>query len=497
MDCIGEKMDKTRMIKYVEQAATGDAKAIETLYKYTYPGAYSFAGHLCANENDVEDILQESYITAFSRLNTIRDRAAFPAWFKKIIVNTWRAYAKDKSNAYETAVFDAKDEYFEEGMYSESALDMVEISETNREIYGLVSELPENQRVCMILYYYEDMKVEEIAEALNIPVGSVKSRLYYGRQQLRRRMEERKPDSFSAVTLPAVPTVTDSAMFAKIMAALTAGSQATAAGGVALKIGAAVAALVVAGGIIGGSFAMRDTSDGKTKPTSAVTFTTAATTVTTSAATTTTTTSTEETAATTAALPTQPRIYASFDYRAEGDGVILIRYTGNESDVTVPEKIDGKTVTAIGDGAFKMSNVLRSVVIPSTVRRIGGSAFRECRNLCAVTLGSGVEEIGGSAFLGCSALQRLAIPSNVRSLGGLAFAHCTELAEVEAAQGVEVIGYAAFKGCTSLKSASLPESVRSIGDDTFDGAGDGFYITAPEGTYAYEYAALKGCLHLD
>ena len=455
-------MDKTRMIKYVEQAATGDAKAIEALYKYTYPGAYSFAGHLCANENDVEDILQESYITAFSRLNTIRDRVAFPAWFKKIIVNTWRAYAKDKSNAYETAVFDAKDEYFEEGMYSESALDMVEISETNREIYGLVSELPENQRVCMILYYYEDMKVEEIAEALNIPVGSVKSRLYYGRQQLRRRMEERKPDSFSAVTLPAVPTVTDSAMFAKIMAALTAGSQATAA-----------------------------------RSFSAVTFTTAATTVTTSAATTTTTTSTEETAATTAALPTQPQIYASFDYRAEGDGVILIRYTGNESDVTVPEKIDGKTVTAIGDGAFKMSNVLRSVVIPSTVRRIGGSAFRECRNLCAVTLGSGVEEIGGSAFLGCSALQRLAIPSNVRSLGGLAFAHCTELAEVEAAQGVEVIGYAAFKGCTSLKSASLPESVRSIGDDTFDGAGDGFYITAPEGTYAYEYAALKGCLHLD
>ena len=110
------------MTKYVEQAAAGDAKAMEALYKFTYPGAYSLTSHLCANPNDVEDILQESYITAFSRLDTIRDKAAFPAWLKKIVVNTWRAFAKEKSNAYETAVYDVTDEYFEEGMYSESTI---------------------------------------------------------------------------------------------------------------------------------------------------------------------------------------------------------------------------------------------------------------------------------------------------------------------------------------------------------------------------------------
>lgn len=488
-------MEKSRMTKYVEQAAAGDAKAMEALYKFTYPGAYSLTSHLCANPNDVEDILQESYITAFSRLDTIRDKAAFPAWLKKIVVNTWRAFAKEKSNAYETAVYDVTDEYFEEGMYSESALDAVEISENNREIYRLVNELPENQRVCVILFYYEDMKVDEIAETLNIPIGSVKSRLYYGRQQLRSMMEQQGMDSYASALPRKVPVVADAALFARIIAVLKAGSGATAVGGAAIKVGAAIASVVLAGGVIGGAFAMRSASGEGTKPTAAVTMTTATTATTvpaTTPTTTATTTATTTVATTTTTISTQPRIYMTFDYEEDGDGIVLTRYTGNESDVTIPETIDGKTVTAVGEGAFSRSNVLRSVVIPSTVRRIGGSAFRECRNLRSVTLGSGAEEIGGSAFLGCVALERLEIPSNVRSVGGFAFAHCARLAEVRVAEGVQVIGYAAFRDCASLQTAVLPASVTSIGDDTFDGTPEGFYISADQGTYAYEYALNKG-----
>ena len=65
---MGEFMEKNSLIGLVERAADGDARAIEALYNATYSGAYSLAGHLCSNRNDVEDILQESYITAFSRL---------------------------------------------------------------------------------------------------------------------------------------------------------------------------------------------------------------------------------------------------------------------------------------------------------------------------------------------------------------------------------------------------------------------------------------------
>ena len=494
-------MDKKQMISYVEQAAAGDAKAIETLYKYTYSGAYSLTNHLCANQNDVEDILQESYITAFSRLNTIRDKAAFPAWLKKIVVNTWRAFAKEKSNAYETTVSDVMDDYFDESRYSESALDAVEISETSREIYELVNELPENQRVCMILFYYEDMKVDEIADVLNIPVGSVKSRLYYGRQQLRRMMEIRGFDSFGMSNIRVSAPVADSALLAKVLAALTAGSKGTAVvagSGMALRVSVAIASLLTVGGLIGGAAAMRHYGSRQTKPaspTTTATVSTSASRTTTSAATTTATTA--ETTATAAATTasTAPRIFAAFDYSLDGDGIIVTRYIGNETNVVIPESIDGRKVTAVGDGAFKRSSVLGSVVIPSTVKTIGSSAFKNCRNLRSVTLGSGVETIGGSAFLGCSALQSIYIPPSVRHVGGYAFAYCTELAEAEAAQGVEVIGYAAFKECVGLKKATLPESVSSIGDDSFDGAAEDFYIAAPEGSYAYEYAGFKGFHH--
>ena len=282
---MGEFMEKNRLIGLVERAADGDARAIEALYNATYSGAYSLAGHLCSNRNDVEDILQESYITAFSRLRSIRDKAAFPAWLRKIVINTWRSYAKDKANIYETTVDSQNDDYFDEHFYTESALDTVEISETSREIFELVNQLPENQRVCMILFYYEDMRIEEIAEALNIPAGSVKSRLYYGRQQLRRMMELRGFDSFGTSKLPAAAVTADSAMLARILAAITAASGKTAAGGgIALKIGAAVASLIAVGGIIGGAAVIsytRSEQPMQTAVTKSASSTTAVTTITT------------------------------------------------------------------------------------------------------------------------------------------------------------------------------------------------------------------------
>lgn len=499
---MGEFMEKNSLIGLVERAADGDARAIEALYNATYSGAYSLAGHLCSNRNDVEDILQESYITAFSRLRSIRDKAAFPAWLRKIVINTWRSYAKDKANIYETTVDSQNDDYFDEHFYTESALDTVEISETSREIFELVNQLPENQRVCMILFYYEDMRIEEIAEALNIPAGSVKSRLYYGRQQLRRMMELRGFDSFGTSKLPAAAVTADSAMLARILAAITAASGKTAAGGgIALKIGAAVASLIAVGGIIGGAAVISDTrreQPMQTAVTKSASSTTAVTTITTATTETAATTATEEqtepATTTTAAVPTQPRIFTTFDYREEGDGIIITRYTGNESNVIIPESLDGMRVTAIGEGAFKGGRVLRSVVIPESVRRIGSSAFKDCRNLASVTFGDGVEEIGGSAFLGCTALTGVVIPANVRSIGALAFADCMGLEKLEAAHGVEIIGYSAFRDCKSLKNAVLPESVVSIGGDSFDGASESFYISAPDDSYAYRYAAEKGFL---
>ena len=490
-----KKTDIKKITHYVDRALSHDENAIKALYEYTYADMHSLAYNLCNNKSDVEDILQESYISAFSKLDTLAEKGSFVSWLRKIVVNTWKDSLKSKTVIHETTLYDLTDEAHEDWLTAESLQVTVEVSETNREIWELVQALPEHQRVCMVLYYYEEMKIDEIAEALDIPEGSVKSRLYYGRLKLRESMEQRGIHSYGTLTAPAAEAAASQTMLAKILAALEVASDSgTAAAGLSAgaKLALTFAALLTAGGMIGG-MAFRSQS----KPSEPVAPTTTRTTVTTTATTTTTTTVTTTTTTTTtvpaATTTTAPKLYVSFDCEKTDGGVILTRYTGNEPNVVIPDTIDGMSVVAIGDNAFKHRSVLRSVTIPSTVLTIGSGAFRECRNLRGVTIGSGVTSIGNAAFLGC-ALQSVSIPSNVRKIGVYAFAYCDSLTQLTVAEGTEKIGYAAFLDCPNLRGAALPVSVNDIGGDSFDGASPDFTITAPEGTYAYEYAAEKDFL---
>lgn len=459
--------------------------------------------------DDVEDILQESYITAFTRLDTFREKSAFPRWLRKIVINTWRAFAKEKTNLYETSVQCLPEESPEETPVSLSVQDEVEISETNRALMALVDALPEPQRICVKLYYFEDMTVEEIAGILEVPAGTVMSRLYYGRRQLKDAIDQ--SGIHSAGALPASATTADPALLAKVIAALQAASEsgaataiASAGGGLALKLGAAIASLLAVGGLIGipllipptpsdplPTVPTRATTTAATTTAATTAATTYATTSATTAATTAATTSTEPTSATTTGT-TAPKPTVSFGYEECDGGIAITSYSGTESDVTIPASIDGKTVRAIASGAFRKNRALRSVVIPSSVKNIGSNAFRECSRLRSVTFGSGVNRIGDMAFLGCSALQKVSVPSNVREISIYAFAYCTALEKAVIAEGTEIIGYCAFCQCGKLRDVTLPASVTDIGGGTFDETAPELVITLPEGSYALDYAVENG-----
>ena len=494
-------MKKTEITFFVKRAQSRDEKAIEALYNHTYSDMYALVCNLCRNRNDVEDILQESYISAFSKLDTLAEKSSFVSWLKKIVINTWKDFLKNKAAIHETTLYDLTDEMCEDWQVTESSQELVELSETNREIRELVQALPENQRVCMVLFYYEEMRIEEIADVLGIPEGSVKSRLYYGRQKLRERMEQRGihalgelPGGSSAA--PAAEAAASQAVLGRILAALEiasdSGAAAAAGFGIGAKAALSVAALLTAGGLIGGIALFPHGRQSEPAAPDAVrtSVTTVATTAAATTSTTAATTTTTMTAAPTTTATSAPKRYVSFDYKKTDGGVVLTKYTGNEADVTIPETLDGQPVVAVGDSAFQRSHVLRSVSIPSTVRAVGSNAFRECRNLRSVSLGSGVNAIGDAAFLGCG-LQSVTLPPNVREIESYAFAYCPSLTEVRAEEGVERISYAAFRDCPNLRTAVLPASVQVIGGDSFDGAAPDFCITAPEGTYAYEYEFIR------
>ncbi len=111
-----------------------------------------------------------------------------------------------------------------------------------------------------------------------------------------------------------------------------------------------------------------------------------------------------------------------FTWAEREDGTLTITsYEGTDTQVTVPETIDGKTVTAIGSSAFYQHEALECVVLPETVTTILNSAFERCEKLTEINLPGTLKNIGAQAFFGCTSLKRLELPDNLESVGVYAF----------------------------------------------------------------------------
>ena len=182
---------------------------------------------------------------------------------------------------------------------------------------------------------------------------------------------------------------------------------------------------------------------------------------------------------------------ADFRYRADADGVTLTAYLGGDASPVIPAAIDGKPVTAIGDGcfrgllclqkvripegierigdyAFECCGALQKVYFPDSLTAIGAGAFSGCAALTLADLGEGIERIGRGAFLCCDSLVYLDLPAPLETLGEFAFAHCSTLARVRfRGEKLAALPDRAFYGCEALTSIQLPESVRSIGKRAF------------------------------
>jgi hypothetical protein len=154
------------------------------------------------------------------------------------------------------------------------------------------------------------------------------------------------------------------------------------------------------------------------------------------------------------------------------DGIIYAYWGG----ISIPNFIDGKPVTRIGDHAFTEEYFLPEVGIPSTVNSIGEFAFSGCRSLTSLTIPSSVTEIGAHAFAGCTGLTSVTIPSGVNEIKAYTFSGCTGLTDVTIPDNITAIYNSAFADCTGLLSASYMGEVPSMGRDVFHNASVDFTV---------------------
>jgi hypothetical protein len=188
-------------------------------------------------------------------------------------------------------------------------------------------------------------------------------------------------------------------------------------------------------------------------------------------------------------------------FSLDNDTVYLCRYLGDDTEVTIPSEIDGKTVTIIGSSCFNSKSLITSVTIPDTITTIEIAAFSYCYELSSVNIPDSVTTIGSYAFRDCRKLSTVTIPENVTSIGIEVFAGCTSLKDINVSEnnpayssfdgalytrdmktllscpsaktyvtvydGVTEIADGAFKNCASLSSVDLPDGITSIGDNAF------------------------------
>ena len=187
----------------------------------------------------------------------------------------------------------------------------------------------------------------------------------------------------------------------------------------------------------------------------------------------------------------------NFEYSVSDNEVTITKYTGSAAEIAIPDTIDSKPVTAIGERAFQNCSSLTSVTIPGSVTSIGEYAFCMCSSLTSINIPAGVTSIEVATFFGCSSLTGVTIPSGVTSIGTSAFAGCSSLTSITIPNSVTIIGSSAFIGCTSLESIDISDSVTSINYKAFYGCKSLKSIDIPYGVTSIGEKAFSGCTSLE
>jgi RNA polymerase sigma-70 factor (ECF subfamily) len=153
---------------------------VEELVDELYLPIYRYAYRLAGNTADAEDLTQEAFCKAQMRLHQLRDPAARKAWLFRIVRNEYLHSIRDQ-NPKSVVALDSIDV----GIDSDHTIDLpADVDDLQKAL----AELPESFRTAVILYYFEEFSYRQIAEQMDLPIGTVMSRLSRAKAHLRQRL---------------------------------------------------------------------------------------------------------------------------------------------------------------------------------------------------------------------------------------------------------------------------------------------------------------------
>ncbi len=509
--------DYTDLTLYIERAKANEEEAFVRIYEITHPLVYNIACVTLMDTEEAKDVVSEVFIRVFKHLNSLRDNQSFIRWLTVITHNVCSDHLQAREPTAElpaaSSIFTPPCDDVEEWHRREGLQTTVQ---------KVLQMLPEAQQRAVHYVYFNQLSLGQAAALENCSINTIKSRLYYARETLRRALEEeerRTGDklhlSFATVylaSLMALPQVAfpltaaeSTRIFSTVVAALgiqyalsenaphliplDAGAEEIdgpprkktlrtrisalvqrryllkfsplfAAGTVLLLLCTALIAL-----LLGGAWgrAALPVSDGIQ-----ATDTTA-----------------ETDASVTTAAPEDDRFTAdgvTYTYTAGEDGLTLLSITVEPgvSALKIPAEINGRAVVALDDGALGENSRISTLHLPGSLQTVSGRALCGLTELQWITTDEDAPRLRTiNGVLYSADLSTLiaypnerpgstfTVPSDVRVIGAYAM-NSRNLSQLTfPVSGIEIFEPYSLAGCIGVEALVVPKTTHTIGENAF------------------------------
>jgi len=172
------------LIDSIIRVQNGDTTALSDIYKLSYNGIYSSAYFITGNSELAKDLTQEAFITCFMKIDTLQSPKSYYAWMWKILKNKHINMLRKDDFDLSAIDIDSVSGVIED--VSDSLDEKVIKDEQKYVLHAIIKEMSLEKREVLILYYTTGLNMNEIADLLNIPLPTVKSRLKYARDDVKR-----------------------------------------------------------------------------------------------------------------------------------------------------------------------------------------------------------------------------------------------------------------------------------------------------------------------
>ena len=175
-------MNQEEDLRLIKKAVRGNKKAYgELIVKYQVY-LYKTAFMYVKNEDDALDAVQECVTRGMLSIGKLREPLFFKSWMTRILINCIYREGKHKKNVVSIETYQEQERYMEEEVSIDEKIDL----------YDALEMLPATYKSVIILHYFQDMKIKEVAKAMNIPEGSVKAYMSRAKKKLQSLLKEER-----------------------------------------------------------------------------------------------------------------------------------------------------------------------------------------------------------------------------------------------------------------------------------------------------------------